>query len=228
MFNQRILAAVAILSSSFMGFQSAHAVDCTQGFNALYVGAYGDAISVADKYSFTDNGPAVTLNGNGNKTLFGGGLFAGLGGVVNCNWYLGGEAFGQTNTKPSTVSLISGTNNWTLVHSGSDYSWGAQARGGYFINGGTLAFLSMGFIATHYNFTVTDVVGRTVATINNTSYAPLPGIGIEAAITQNLHLRTAYTYAWYKNSSASNGDLNSSITPQRGQFSLGLSYGFFC
>lgn len=138
-------------------------------------------------------------------------LFAGYGGLINCNVYLGGELFGTVGT--ANVS----DNNTQLK---STYGIGAAFIPGVMLSDRTMAYARAGIVRTQFR------TGRHDA--KETRNGAQVGAGIQTNLCQNLDLRGEYDFVAYR--SISNGHhrrgTHVSASPRSDQFTLGLVYKF--
>jgi len=180
----------------------------------LRVGIYTDASKTTK---------LVELQGNykNDEAIkgFNGQVFAGFGKTLKSHFYIGGEAWGnyfsgkRDESYNYTLTTIKQGANPTNVPSGhikisNPMSFGLGLRLGYVVSPKTMFYVLLGFdyakfnventMSNHYtdknideNFTTTDKFDKWLPGF-------MPGIGIEAGITDHLSLRVQGTYAFYE------------------------------
>lgn len=101
--------------------------------------------------------------------------FAGYGGLVNQNIYLGGEVFGTLAAKKFNGNALQ-----------TRYGFGASVIPGVMISDHTLAFARAGVVRTRFKGANK---GRNGAQI---------GLGLQTSLTQNVDIRGEYDYTRYR------------------------------
>lgn len=126
-------------------------------------------------------GGSIGINSNSVKNVSGHSRsiplsgFAGYGGLVNQNIYLGGEVFGTVAAKKFNGNGLQ-----------SRYSFGASVIPGVMITDHTMAFARAGVVRTRFKG---EDKGRNGAQI---------GLGVQTSLTSNVDLRGEYDYTRYR------------------------------
>lgn len=126
--------------------------------------------------------------------------FAGYGGQINQNFYLGAEIFWKIFTGEMTNKELKTT-----------YGYGISLMPGVMLCDNTLAFFRLGVIRDH--FSDADL----------TRTGPQIGFGLQANVTQNIDIRGEYVYTTY---SSFNNALGRVSSPTTDSFILGAIYKF--
>lgn len=156
------------------------------------------------------------LNKGFNKWGFVGQVFGGYGKTLLQHLYLGGELFIRATpvkANISTTQTVKGSKGETSIDVENYTSAGAAARVGFLITPKIMIYGLFGidntFINDHIKHNGTAVangsefpeatigIDKTVSTDHVLS-GLMPGIGIEAMVTNKLSLRAQYTYSFYQ------------------------------
>ncbi len=128
-------------------------------------------------------------------------VFAGFGGVVSQQLYLGGELFG-------TIGTAEISNNQGLKTS---YGYGASLIPGFMLSNYTMAFLRAGVIRTRFS------------DVGDTQTGGQVGLGLQTTVTQNVDVRGEYDYSSY---GSFNNNIGKISSPTSDAFNLGIIYKF--
>lgn len=141
-------------------------------------------------------------------------LFAGYGGMVNCNFYLAGELFG-------TVATANISDNDAQLK--STYGFGAAILPGVMLSDHTLGYIRAGVVRTHFKLDDDAKQTKTGGQF---------GVGLQTNLCQNLDLRGEYDFVSY-GSLSHDGEHHHghhhhgvSASPRSDQFTVGLVYKF--
>jgi opacity protein-like surface antigen len=188
-----------------------------------------------------------------------GNAFVGWGKTFNSygNGYFGIELFGRytpTDMSAKRVGQIimpSGTSELyfsTEVKLSNNYSFGGDLRLGYLITPKIMIYALAGLDIAEFEYKTNhtaDLYGAVEDInysneVNSWQYGIMPGVGIEAALSDNVSVRAQYTYTYFgdgdkvnatKSAAAPVTSIASSSTGeadsvQRGLFSLAVTYHF--
>ncbi|TAK72013.1 MAG: porin family protein [Gammaproteobacteria bacterium] len=166
-------------------------------------------IAMADPAPYIGAGLGIVANttkdgGNGDPANFRGvpfNLFAGYGGVVNQNLYLGGELTGTVGT-----GEISDQGRLK-----TSYSYGASVVPGVMLSDHTLAFGRVGAVKTRFSDQDKSTTGTQL------------GLGLQTSVTQNVDLRGEYDFTAYNSFTSGNERISA---PRSDAFNLGVVYKF--
>lgn len=162
-------------------------------------------------------------NSAGNKTHFGlqgmsAGLFAGYGGMLTTNFYLGGELFANGSNASSSSKTIA-VDTETKVK--MTYSYGLSLMPGVKVAPDTILYLKTGILRTRFDITQTQ--SASIATHPNSSTTgEMLGVGLQLALSKNLNIRGEYVYTSYQAFNAAGNH----FSPTAGQLNAALIYKF--
>lgn len=201
---KKIVLASLILAATTAGVASANP--------APYIGiSSGVIVNTADLRRTHDDNGLVGIGSYRGVPL---NVFAGYGGLVNCNIYLGGEIF-------ATAATANISDNKLQLK--STYGFGAAFIPGVMFSDRTMGYVRAGIVKSHFR------TGRhdSKATRNGAQF----GVGLQTNLCQNLDLRGEYDFVAYRSVRANVVDANNlphraSVSPRSDQFTLGLVYKF--
>ncbi len=132
---------------------------------------------------------------NGNMGTFGGigGGFLGYG-FVNNRWYLGLELHG--NEGDTTWYHNKTKTGGREFSSAQKNDYGASLRLGYVLANGTLPYVNVGAVNTHFN-TLYAVDGATPVEVDKHLTGTELGVGVEVPTSAHSFVRLAYNYITY-------------------------------
>lgn len=216
MLKKFLAAATILLATASFGSPCSNS-DITCYSDALpYVGA--NIGGLFPRWSLKDTSQATT-NFSANGVY--GGLFAGFGTMLDSNFYIAAEGFGNesyasSNTK--TINSVGGPASDSLT---MRYSYGGSIRPGIVFGGGMLGYLRIGVIRSRFNLHQTVVpFGATSNLSKNTVTGAQYGIGLQREISRNFSLRGEYDYSTYRSFRA----FNNLIHAYNNTFGVGLVY----
>ena len=170
-------------------------------------------------------GSMVGYSFNENLNAFGfvGDIFGGYGKTFN-RFYIGGELFGRgivnkaSESKSQTV--IPGLSGKTEIDRNQYYSFGSDIRAGFLVTPRIMIYALAGVDVSQFNYQVKhegtsafygmapnpSLASDPLAASNEQDFNKIqpgfmPGIGIEAMLTNKLSLRAQYTYTIYGSTS---------------------------
>ncbi len=160
-------------------------------------------------------------------------LFLGYGRVIASNVYLGAELFGRyifaNQENDLTQKTYSGGSltGKVIMNLKNTYSFGANVRLGYLVLPRVMAYVLFG--SEYSNFELKNVSTETSNfQFSKHSYSYMPGIGMEASITDNFAVRMQYIYSHFKSFKKtlpdSSGKMELKFSPVYNNFSLDFIY----
>jgi opacity protein-like surface antigen len=143
-----------------------------------------------------------------------GNLFAGYGGIVSQNVYLGGEAFANFTSTDSNFKVIDENVKGSL---NNKYGYGVSFIPGVMLSDHTMAYGRVGVVRNRFETEISRPVSDSHSkTLTGGQF----GVGMQTCLTQHVDLRGEYTYTTY-NKASFNGV---KVSPDSDQFNLGLVY----
>ena len=166
-------------------------------WSGFYVGAHAGYAFSSDKYDFD---PAfATALGLGGVDLFGsrgfsGGFLTGYNVLFGERWLVGVEADWSWQ---DIKSEFTGDPNFVTLNLDTKQDWAAslRARLGYFVTPGTLVYGTAGWAWSKVDISVNSFVAAAADSANINGFQG--GVGVETALTSNLHARLEYLQTFY-------------------------------
>ncbi len=141
------------------------------------------------------------------------GIFGGGGIIIEPNFYLGIEGFGDINHIKTKQKRI---NSDTVANSRSEWSVGVSAIPAHYIFQNSLLFLRIGLVDSHF---ITEINDDNQAK-NIIGYQF--GFGAQTKLIKKLDIRLEYVYTTYP----SRNIFGNQLYPQDNLFNLGILYRF--
>lgn len=188
MLKKILMAGFVFITSSSIVFAN----------GAPYVGASVGVIANTSKNVNVNNYVASNYRGVPLS------VFAGYGGVINGNFYLGAEVTG-------TIGVAELNDNGLKT----SYGYGVSALPGFMLCDHTMTFARIGVLSSRFPR-------------QNESRAGLQlGLGIQTGLTQNVDLRGEYDYVNYRSIPVSTiNNVTHNVSPRSDQVNLALVYKF--
>lgn len=172
--------------------------------------------------SFNFKNAAGNTNTHFNSTGLTGGAFAGLGGIVSQNIYLGAEAFvngGSMSTATKTTDNLGTTDKIKMT-----YTYGLDFVPGYMVTENIKVYAKVGIVRSRFKLTQTPVQPSSLgsgSTYNTVTGGQL-GLGVQTAVARNVDVRGEFVHTSYSSFTA----YGNNIKPRNNQVNLGLVYNF--
>jgi outer membrane immunogenic protein len=182
---------------------------------------------------------SFVISGNPRLAATGwdGGLFAGYGKYFgcDCNFYLGGEIWGNWSSASDSLNITTPNGNAHFrVRANGDVGIGILP--GIKLNHATLGYLRLGYdwgrVKSNGNITVFTPAPLTFSNSgnNNNQNGWVVGFGLESLIVDNWSLRAEADYLSFNNNNSSGssdfGSRGSRERPNDYRFTLGVNYHF--
>jgi opacity protein-like surface antigen len=221
-----LASATAVAGNHYKGDYSAEqyssALSLKDGF---YVGAQLGY----DSYKFNSSNSTVLLgvpasvNLSTNATGFVGGILGGYGMYFNSLYYLGGEIFFNNSGANESSSAALGNLNYT-EKTAAGFGYGISLLPGLKVSNTALLYIRLGYNGAYLQAnerastsTASVYTGNNWTWQNGFNY----GLGLEAAVYQNLSMRTELSHTDY---SSINDSFGMSFNPSNNQLMFSIVY----
>jgi opacity protein-like surface antigen len=182
-----------------------------------------------DSYRFNSNNSAVLLgvpesvNITSNATGFVGGILGGYGMYFNSLYYVGAEMFFNNSGANQSSNASIGSLNYT-EKTAAGFGYGISLLPGLKVSNTALLYLRLGYNGTYLQ--ANERASTSTASIysgNNWNWQSgfNYGLGLEAAVHQNLSLRTELSHTDYN---SINDSFSTSFNPSNNQLMFSIIY----
>ena len=198
------------------------AVAAADHFSGPYLGVGLGYVGINDKV--TDQDGAASANLYGAERAFAGKIYGGWGTTFQGNGYVAGELFYYTTPGDQTMAKNNiGPTNSVKVQARNSY--GADVKLGYLVTPSVMPYAVLGIDSTNFKVKDTDA-GNTAVSFSSRKTGWFPGVGIDAAVTNNVHLGLRYEYHMYGSFSKTQNGNTEKLEPQRSITWVNLAWRF--